>query len=85
MHEPKLLLPDEVDLKAMRIKIKKKKENWSKAEKDSGRKILRDKKFKKNAPPDIFRAEKEKWSDAQNNVSRFTKIQEDIENLLEKP
>ena len=82
MIEPKLLLPDEVDLESMKVRIEKKIENWRKAEKDSRRKVLYDKKFAENAPPNIRKAEEEKWNNAQNNISRFASIQEDIKKII---
>ena len=81
--EPKLFLPEEVDLKAMSVRIKKQLDDWNKVCKNSSAK-LDNKKFKENAPHNILKAEEGKLTEAKNNMELLSNIQEDIKKIIIK-
>ena len=78
--EPKLFLPDGLDLDAIRIRIKKQIENLKKIEQISLGKLYNEK-FKANAPDEIRKAEEEKLSDTHNQLDWLRRIREDIKKI----
>ena len=79
--EPKLFLPEGIDLNAIKLRIEKQIINWDKIWHNSNAK-LDDQKFKDNAPREILIAEREKLSEADNQRDWLYRIQKDIEKIV---
>ncbi len=78
--EPKLFLPEEINLNAIKLRIEKQIVDWNKVWHNANAK-LDDQKFKENAPREILLAEQERLGEADTQRDGLYKILADIKDL----
>ena len=79
--EPKFVLPEGVDLNAMRERLLKQVGDWINIGKNSSMK-LENRKFTDNAPREILEAERTRFDDATTQTALLSKILKEIEDMM---